>query len=136
MLKEDSVQIPSQRSQIPSFPPDGPVMRPDAPQCLEDLNSSRLHPSGCCGNTPEHSSEFDKKSDFLLRHRYWKTVPFVRTTRQHHAETILDKARRGDEFQPSEPQGETIWTSRKKRPDVVLIMVFTCSRSATVRMLG
>jgi hypothetical protein len=30
MFKEDSVQIPTQRSRIPSFRPDGPVMRSDA----------------------------------------------------------------------------------------------------------
>jgi len=39
MLKEDSVHIPS-------FLPDCPVIRPDAHQCLEVSNSSRVHPFG------------------------------------------------------------------------------------------
>jgi hypothetical protein len=108
--KEDSVQIPSQRSWIPSFHPDGPVMRPDAHQCLEDLNSSRLHPSVRHGNTFGLSSEFDKKSDFLLTHRYGKTLASIWTTRQHRPNTILDKARRGEELQPFEQQGNTIRT--------------------------
>jgi hypothetical protein len=43
MFKEDFVQIPTQRSRIPSFRPDGSVMRPDAHQ---DSNSSRLHLDG------------------------------------------------------------------------------------------
>jgi hypothetical protein len=45
MLKEDYVHNPSQ-SRIPSFRLDGPVMRPDALQCPEVSNSSRLQPSG------------------------------------------------------------------------------------------
>jgi hypothetical protein len=32
-FKEDFVQISTQRSQIPSFHPNGPVMRLDAHQC-------------------------------------------------------------------------------------------------------
>jgi hypothetical protein len=35
MFKEDSMQIPTQRSRIPRFCLDGPVMRPDAHQCQE-----------------------------------------------------------------------------------------------------
>jgi hypothetical protein len=108
--KEDSVQIPSQRSRIPSFHPDGPIMHPDAHQCLEDSNNSRLHPSVRHGNTFGHSSEFNKKSNFLLTHKYGKTAASIWTTRQHRPDTILDKARRGEELQPSEQQGNTIRT--------------------------
>jgi hypothetical protein len=60
MFKEDSVQIPTQRSRILRFFPDGPIMRLDAHQCQEASNSSRLHPSGCHVNTFGRSSEFDK----------------------------------------------------------------------------
>jgi hypothetical protein len=35
MFKEDFVQIPTQRSRIPSFRPNGPVIRPDTHQCQE-----------------------------------------------------------------------------------------------------
>jgi len=35
ILKEDSVQIPTQRSRIPSFRQDDPDMRPNAHQCQE-----------------------------------------------------------------------------------------------------
>jgi hypothetical protein len=34
--------------------------RPDAHQCLEASNSSRLHPSGCNGKSSGCSSEFEK----------------------------------------------------------------------------
>jgi hypothetical protein len=51
MLKEDSVQIPTQRSRILYFRLDGPVMRLDAHQYQEALNSSRLQPSEHHDNT-------------------------------------------------------------------------------------
>jgi hypothetical protein len=101
---------------------DGLVMRLDAYQCPEVSNCSRLHPSGC-------SSVFNKKSDFLLRHRYGKTAASVKTSGLHRPDAILDKARRGEELQPSGRQGNTDWTP-------VLIMEITCSKSATVRTLG
>jgi len=128
-FKEDSVQIPSQRSRIPSFRPDGPVMHPNAHQCPEVLNCSKLHPSGRLSNASGRSSVFGKKSDFLLRHRYEKTVASVRMSGLHHPDAILDKASRGEELQPSGRQGNTVQTP-------VLIMEFTCSRSATVQTLG
>jgi len=34
--------------------------RPDAHQCLEALNSSRLHPSECNGKSSERTLEFEK----------------------------------------------------------------------------
>jgi hypothetical protein len=108
MFKEKSVQIPSQRSRIPSFRPDGLDMPPDAHQCLEDSNSSRLHPSGRHGNTSKHSLEFDKKSNFLFRRRYEKTAASIRTTRQRRPDAILDKARHGEELQPSGSHGNTV----------------------------
>jgi hypothetical protein len=79
MIKEDSVQIPSQKSRIPSFRLDGPIMSPDSHQCLKVSSNSRLHPSGRRGNASGRSSVFDKKSKFLLRHKYGKTVASVRT---------------------------------------------------------
>jgi hypothetical protein len=91
--KEDSVQIPSQKSQIQRFRPDGPIMRPDAHQYLEDSNSLRLHPSRRNGNTSRRSSEFDKKSDFLHKHRDGKIATFVRMTGQYCLDAILSKAR-------------------------------------------
>jgi len=106
--KEDYVQIPTQRSRIPRFRPDGLVMILYAHQCLEDSNSSRLHPSGRHGNTSGHSSEFNKKSDFLLRYIYGKTTASVQTTRQHRPDVVLDKTRRGEELQPSGRQGNTV----------------------------
>jgi hypothetical protein len=54
-------------------------MHPDAHQCPEVSNSSRLHTSRCCGNAFGCSSEFNKKLVFLLRHRYGKTAVSVRT---------------------------------------------------------
>jgi hypothetical protein len=79
MLKKDYVQIPTQRSRIPRFRLDGPIMRPDAHQCPKVLNSSRLHPSGRHDNASWHASEFDKKLNFLLKHRYGKTAESIRT---------------------------------------------------------
>jgi hypothetical protein len=66
-FKEDYVQIPSQRSRIPSF-------CPDAHQCPKVLNCSRLHLSRRLSNLSEPSSMFDKKSNFLLRHRYGRQL--------------------------------------------------------------
>jgi hypothetical protein len=53
-------------------------MRPDTHQCPEVSNCSRLHSFGRLSNTSGHSLEFNKKSDFLLSHRYGKTVASVR----------------------------------------------------------
>jgi len=146
--KEDSVQIPTQRSRIPRFIPDGPAMRPGTHQCPEVSNSSRLHPFGRHGNTFGRSSVFGKKSNFLLRHKYGKTATSVRTTGQYRPDTILDKARCWEELQSSGRYGNTVQTwsllwylraaevqSFEHRPDVVLIMVFTCSISAIIRTL-
>jgi hypothetical protein len=67
-------------------------MRPDAHQFPEVSNCSRLHPFGC-------SSVFDKKSNFLLKHKYGKTAASVQTIGQYCPNAILDKARRGEELQ-------------------------------------
>jgi hypothetical protein len=56
MFKEDFVQIATQRSRIPSFCPDGSVMRPDAHLCLEDSQCSNVHPFECHGNISGHTS--------------------------------------------------------------------------------
>jgi hypothetical protein len=80
MFKEDSMQIPTQRSRILSFRLDNPVMCPDAHQCLEDLNSLRLHMSGRHGNTFGRTLEFEKFLDFLCRHVYGKTVASVQAS--------------------------------------------------------
>jgi hypothetical protein len=110
ILKENSMQIPSKRSQIRSFRPDGPIMRPNTHQCLEDSNNSRLHPSRRRSNTSERSSVFDKKLNFLHRHKYGKTVASVRMTRQQYSEAILDKVRHGEELKSFGRKGNTIRT--------------------------
>jgi hypothetical protein len=71
----------------------------------------------------------DKKSYFLLRHRYGKTAAYVWASGLYHPDAILDKARRAEELQVSGRQGNTVRTP-------VLIMEITCSSSATVRTLG
>jgi hypothetical protein len=76
-------------------------MRPDAHQCLEDLNNSRLHSSGRHENTSGCQLEFEKFLDFLCRHVYGKTAAFVRTSGQHRSDEVLNKARCGEELQPS-----------------------------------
>jgi hypothetical protein len=73
-------------------------MRPDAHQCPEISNCSRLHLSGCLSNASGCSSAFDKKSNFLLKHRYGKTVASFWTSGLHRSDAILDKARHGEEF--------------------------------------
>jgi hypothetical protein len=84
----------------------------DAYQCLEDSNSSRLHPSEHHGNTSNaHQS----------------------STRNQISFTDIDMGR---QLHPSGQQGNAVRTSGQRGPDAVLIMVITCSRSATVRMLG
>jgi hypothetical protein len=106
--EEDSVHIPSQRSRIPRFRPDDPYMHLDAHRCLKDSNNSRLHLSRRHGNMSGRLLEFEKKSNFLHRHRYGKTTASVRMTGQHLPDAILDKARRGEELQPSGHQGNTV----------------------------
>jgi hypothetical protein len=61
------MQIPTQRSRIPCFRPDGAIMRLDAHQCQEASNSSSLHPSRRHGNTFGHFSKFEKISTLLYR---------------------------------------------------------------------
>jgi hypothetical protein len=79
VFKEDSVHIPTQRSRIPCFRPDGPVMRPDAHQCREASNSSNLHPFERHGNTSGHSSEFKKIPTLLCKHGLGRQLAPVRT---------------------------------------------------------
>jgi hypothetical protein len=110
--KKSDAKLPSGR----------PSHASECPSVSRSFNCSKLHPSG-------RSSVFGKKSDFLLRHRYEKTVASVRMSGLHHPDAILDKASRGEELQPSGRQGNTVQTP-------VLIMEFTCSRSATVQTLG
>lgn len=87
--KENFVQIPIQRSWIPRFCSYGLVMHPNAHQCLEDSNSSSLHPSRHHGNTSESSSEFNKKSNFLHKHINGKIATSIRMTRQHRPDASL-----------------------------------------------
>jgi hypothetical protein len=73
-LQEDFVQ---NSNQFPCIRPDDMVFRseahqsatsvqmtrtfrPDAHQCLETSNYSRLHPFGCNGKSSGHSSDFEK----------------------------------------------------------------------------
>jgi hypothetical protein len=60
MLKEDSMHIPTQRSRIPSFRLDGPVMHPDVYLCQEDSQCSNLNLSWRHGNTSGCTSWFEK----------------------------------------------------------------------------
>jgi hypothetical protein len=92
MLKEDSAQIPTQRSRIPSFRPDGPVMHPDAHISVKEPNSLRLHPPGCHDNTSRRTSGFKKIPAFLHRHRVGRQLAPVQTLGQHRSDTkILNK---------------------------------------------
>jgi hypothetical protein len=70
-------------------------MLPDAHPCPEDLDNLRLHQSRCHGNTSGRSSKFNKKLNFLLRHRY------------------------GRQLHPSGRQGNTVRTLSLIRQDVV-----------------
>jgi len=95
------VQIPTQRSRILSFHPEGPIMRPDAHQYLEDSQYSNVHPSRRHGNTSGRTLEFNKYSDFLHRHVYEKTAASIRAIGQHRLDEVFNKARHGKELQPS-----------------------------------
>jgi hypothetical protein len=46
VFKEDSVQIPTQRSRIPCFRPDDPVKRPDSHQLAISVQRGGVIPSG------------------------------------------------------------------------------------------
>jgi hypothetical protein len=104
VFKEDSVQILTQRSRILCFRLDGPVMCPDAYQCREALNSSRLHPSRCHGNTSGRSSEFEKILALLCRHGLGRQLAPVQTQRS------LIRKLHAYILHPSGRQGNTVWT--------------------------
>jgi hypothetical protein len=91
MFKEDSVQIQTQRSRIPSFRLDGPVMR-RTPISIKKPINSKLHPFERHGNTSRHTSKFKKIPAFLYRHRVRRQLAPVRTPRQYRPDAeILDK---------------------------------------------
>jgi len=124
------VQIPTQKSRIPCFHLDGPIMRPSAHQCREALNSSRLHPFGRHGNTSRHSSEFEKIPSFLCRHGVGRQLAPIQMTRTHHSNAeILDK-------EIACIHSASVQTTGQHRPNAVLVMAITCRQSATVRTLG
>jgi hypothetical protein len=112
--KEDSMQIPTQRNWIPRFRPEGQVMRSDAHQCLEDSNSSRLHPSGRHGNMSGRSSKFHNTSWQHVRHIYGKTAASVWTTGQHRPDTVLIMV-------ITCHRSVTVRTIRQHHPDMALI---------------
>jgi hypothetical protein len=135
---------------------------PDAHQCLEASNSSRLHPSGRNGKSSERSSEFEKIPVFqrirpdaiqcltsirvsALRHSYGKTAATVRTMssiRQvvHSKFNRPDVSLHGPDDQGSYMEiactSSTVRTLAFKVRTPSLIMVISCSQSATVRTLG
>jgi hypothetical protein len=91
VFKEDFVQIPTQRSRILCFHPDGPVMHLDTHQGREASNSRRLHPSGRHGHTSGCSSKFKKIPTILCRHGLGRQLAFAWTSGQHRLEAeILD----------------------------------------------
>jgi hypothetical protein len=59
-LQEDSMQNSNHSVQFPCIRSDDVVFRPDAHQCLEASNSSKLHLAGCNGKSFGRSSEFEK----------------------------------------------------------------------------
>jgi hypothetical protein len=120
--------------------------RSDAHQCLEASNSSRLHPSRHNGKSSERSLEFEKiqcssasvRTTWLYRPDAIQCLTSIRVSASRH---IYGKT------------AATVWTmfsirqevhTKFNRPDVSLqgpdapslIMVITCSQSATVRTLG
>jgi len=127
-IKEDSVQIPSQRNRIPSFRQNDLVMCPDAHQCLlfklasfwtsqqhvwtlfraQEESCIQVHPSGRCGNTVRMLVSVRQVKWFPSQTQIWEDS-------YNRSDAILDKARRGEELQPSGCQGNTI-------PVLVLIM--------------
>jgi len=171
MFKEDFVQIPTQRSQIPSFHQDDLVKRPDAHQsttsvrtrwqyrpdahqCLETLNCSRLHSSGRNGKSSSRSSEFEKNTTFKCirpddvaissgcHSVFDKIIGFLSQTQLwedsckrpddvcSRPDAILDKASRAEEVQLSGHQ--TLWPGCLNH----LIMEIACNRSAAIQTLG
>jgi hypothetical protein len=115
VFKKDSMQISTQRSRIPCLCLDGPVMHPDAQQCREASNSSRLHPFGHHGNTSGCSSEFEKIPTFLCRHGVGRQLAPVWMLGQHHLDTeILDK-------EIACIHSASVQTTGQHRPDAALI---------------
>jgi hypothetical protein len=143
---------------------------PDAHQCLEASNSSRLHPSGHNGKSSGRSSEFEKIPVFqrirpdaiqgltsirvsASRHSYGKTAATIWT--MCDPIRTMSSIRKERAYQVQQSRRQPSWSGRSSfiygncvhqfnRPDVSLqgpdapslIMVISCSRSATVWTLG
>jgi hypothetical protein len=139
---------------------------PDAHQCLEPSNSSRLHPSRRNGKSSGRYSEFEKIPVFqrirpeaiqgltsirvsALRHSYGKTAATIRTMcdpvqtmfaiRQdvHTKFNCPDVNLHGPDDQASYMENACTSSTLRTSPFKVrtlqsLIMVITCSQSATV----
>jgi hypothetical protein len=91
MFKEDSVQIPTQRSRIPRFRPDGLVLRRDAHKCREAKQFKNASVQTSWQHIRTHFRDRED-SAFLHRHRVGRQLAIVRTLGQHRPNAeILDK---------------------------------------------
>jgi hypothetical protein len=97
-FKEDYVQVSSQRNRIPSFRPNGPVMRPDVSE-----SSIQVHPSRRRGNTVWTPVSVQQVKGFPSLTQIWEDSC-------NRPDVILDKARHGEKLQPSGRRGNTFQT--------------------------
>jgi hypothetical protein len=123
VFKEDFVQIPTQKKSEPVFP-SGWLNKASGCSLVSNIRSDdRAIPSGL----PSVSRSFEQFKVASIRMSrqcvrtlitvrqeirfpYRKTAASVRATGQYRLDAILDKARCGEEFQPSGRQGNTVRT--------------------------
>jgi hypothetical protein len=152
VFKEDSVQIPTQKSQIHCSVRTAKscIWTPISVEKL--LNSTSVHLSGCHGNTSGRFLEFEKIPVFLYRHRLGKQFASIRMTGKHSPDEILDKEVTCRQIATVQTTGQhrpdavldkaimcrqfaTVWTPGQHCSDAVLDKAITCRRFATVRTL-
>jgi len=105
-------------------------MHPNAFQCREASNSSRLYPSRRHGNTSGRSLKFKKIPALLWRHGVGRHLALVRMLGQHRPNAkIFDKEIVCIHF-------AFVQTTGQYCPDAVLDMTITCRQRATVWTLG
>jgi len=140
-LKKILCSFQVRRNRIPTSCPDGPVMRPDAHQCLlfklayvrtfqqhvrtlfkvRAKSSVQVHPSGGRGCTIRTLVSVRQVKGFPSQTQIWEDSCNRRTSGLRRLDAIHIKAKCGEELQPSGHQGNTVRTP-------VLIMKISCSK--------
>jgi hypothetical protein len=123
VFNKDSVQIPTQKSRILCFHPNGSVMRTDTHQCREASEQFQVaFVRNCEHVTHPDAIHSSRRFQFSFAYMEWKTSCTRSDDRQHHPDVeIFDK-------EIAYIQSTSVWTSGQYRPDTVLDKAITYNR--------